>query len=561
MSRSLFDPLGVDQALYQYMTDRVIAGQTLYVDVWDQNLPGIIAIHWISTRLFGNSAFAFRLFDACWQVLTLVTLAALVRSHSRSWTTGLLAALLYSLAYYGYGYMQTGQREGFAVLPLLVALHAIVHGSSRNGRLTAGAAYFAAGVMCLLAFMIKPPLGLCYGVLWCWILAEACRDRHHASASWARFVGLTVGFLIALAGVAVLLAHLGILKETWRLLIRADMQGYVTSPGLIRSIAPELAVGVLAITGVGFARAFWSYRTAGHGAWKACLKDTHWMAVGIVAYCVFMTAYRWDCWRTYIVVPSLGLLLPAAGALAQAPWFGRARVWRGLMLVGVASFVALVMQGRFSPYQAMPMLACAAGLAAIEIADRWHILVTHSRQSAGWLAICLAAVTHTGVGLWWHQMTAFTTEPYVLAARSLDEHYDRVTKHKRKFPRHATTMRVARRVQELTPAGEPIVSLSADSRLLYYCARPSIDRLFYVIDLYAHFYPAQMRAIREHKPKVILACTPAAGRDSEDLSSIEKAIFDEAESTFGPEARCLREEYRLTEKIDDICLLQPKQVR
>ena len=45
LSRSLFDPIGFDQAAWQYATERVMAGDRMYVDVWDQNAPGVIGVH------------------------------------------------------------------------------------------------------------------------------------------------------------------------------------------------------------------------------------------------------------------------------------------------------------------------------------------------------------------------------------------------------------------------------------------------------------------------------------------------------------------------------------
>jgi hypothetical protein len=58
LSRSLFDPIGYDQAFWQYVTERVMAGERMYVDVWDQNAPGVLGIHALSTWLVGRSPLA-----------------------------------------------------------------------------------------------------------------------------------------------------------------------------------------------------------------------------------------------------------------------------------------------------------------------------------------------------------------------------------------------------------------------------------------------------------------------------------------------------------------------
>lgn len=554
LSRSVFDPLGDDQALFQFITDRVIAGQKMYVDVWEQNLPGIVAIHWLSSKLFGQTAIAFRCFDACWQALTLLALILIGYRAQKRWIGGILAALLYALAYYGLGYMQTGQREDFAVLLLLVAVHAVArpHSEREGGFVSVGLPYLVAGVMGCLVFMIKSPLGLCYGCLWCWTLAEAWKHRDQGRRAWAGLLGLTGGFVFAFLAVAALLVHLGWWHEFWRVLIRADMHDYAGGPDMIRSLIPELMIGALLIvilTGAGWLSRGFSWNS---DTWRRLA----WVPTCILAYVLLMTVYRWPLWRVFIVAPCMGLLLPAAGSIFSRGWTDRSRIGRICIMLAAAAMIALFIQGRFSPYQATPFLAFAAVLAAEELVAQWPRLNLGLREGA-WATVCLAAVMQMAVGLWGWSMTAFSREPYVLASMTLDEHYDRVTKHKLKYARHQTTAKVAQRVQELTNDHDPILLLFHDPRVFYYCQRPPVCRFMLILGEFRHKFPEIMDTTRERKPKVVLARTPQSCLGSDNLVAIQSAVFDEAEAVFGSAGHVIREHYRLTERIGEICLLQP----
>ena len=107
---SLLSPPGQDHGLYQYITERVIAGDRLYVDVWDQNTPGIVGVHWLATKLCGHTILYLRIFDALWQALTLAYIVLLGGRDAKRWNVGWLAAILYALAYYGMGYLQPPRR-------------------------------------------------------------------------------------------------------------------------------------------------------------------------------------------------------------------------------------------------------------------------------------------------------------------------------------------------------------------------------------------------------------------------------------------------------------------
>lgn len=578
LSRNLFDPIGYDQALYQYMAERIIAGERLYVDVWDQNGPGIVGIHWLSTHLVGSSPVALRVFDALWQALTLVALIGLAVRDGHRWLAGWLAAGLYVLSYYSMSYVHTGQREGFAVLPLLLMLHLLYsHASEARGApdpsqcdsaKTVPAGWwrpFLAGALGLFIFMIKTPLGLAFGAMWLYLAVQAIQRRRAGPSVLVPLAALTAGFLCA-AGIGVaLFMHMGSWDAFWGVLSRRDMPGYVRGPALIRSILPPLLAGCAGIVLLGFGRQAGRHTFSSEFAGSIGEIDTfpfsrllslRWCASAFFIFALLLSLRQWSEWR-HVWMVFAGLWIPATGSILLSDWRERGEIWRLCLLMGVAVTAAVILQGQFFLYHLPPMLALAAYLAATEIAD----LLRRPRDSvtarSAWASVCVACVVYLIVGQWWPTMSFVTARPYVLANHSLSDHYVSITKHKRSCPTYATTVRAAERIRELTSENEPMASLFHEARL-YYCARrPSVHKLIAMQSAYQHLFADYMQAIRDRKPKVVVARVPQHLRHSNDLQAIQAAVFDEAEAFFGPPGRAIRELYRATELIDDLCLLQP----
>ncbi len=560
LSRSLFDPPGFDHGLYQYITERVMAGERMYVDVWDQNLPGIIGIHWLASVLVGRSPVALRVFDAGWQLLTLIALVALCVRDGRRWQVGWLAAALYVLAYYGLGYVNTAQREGFAVLPLLLAAHAIAPAGPRGtpGPLV-GARHLFAGIMGLAAFALKPPLGLCFGILWLLTLSESWRRRGEGRPAWAGITALTAGFTLAAAAGVGLVVRLGWWDGFWPVLTRRDVPGYIHGVDIIRAVVPYGVAGLAVIGCVA-----WCLRPSRNDRHPVPGQLQSWgwariLTVGAVIFGLLVTVERWPAWQQTFVRLA-GLLLPALGAVLLSRWRQRSRIWRVNALLAGASFAALVWQGWFYLYHYPPLLAFAAYLAANEMVDRFKRFNEISPPARIWGVACLAGAAHLAVSTWGWTMTFYTRSPYVLADATLAEHYTRVTKHKTRFPTYETTAQVAERVRALTTESDPIACLLDEPRIYWLSQRPAVYPLVRMQDCYSHKFPGLLRAVCDRMPKVVLARIPRAFRDTTDHGAIQSAVFKELTRYFGPPARMIRQRYRITEIINnDVCILEPGQ--
>jgi len=513
----------------------------------------------LSIVLFGRSELSFRVFDACWQLLVLGTLLSLAVRDGRQWHVGWLAVTLYVLAYYGLGYTDTGEREGFAVLPMLLAAHAVTSTEGRGLRGTI--VYGFGGVMGFAVFVIKPPLGLCFGVLWLQALAEAWHRRREGWAALTGSAALTAGFVISAAAAVALLMRLGWWSSYWPILVRKEIPApIVLGPWQILEMMPRVAAAAVLI---GLALSFGLLlmpRGIGPGrpgtAWlRGALRS---LIVGAVVFALLLTILYWARWRA-VFLRVAGLVIPALGAGLVCTWYGRSRVWRTVMLLGCASFGAILLQGNFNTYQFHPVLAAASYLAAHELIHGLRRFHTDPQSARVWTAVCLAGIAHLGTCHWWRKMTACTTAPYVLAHTTLQDHYANVTRNKTHVASYKTVRRVARRIQALTAENEPIACLFLANRIYLFSQRPPVHGMIYIHDDYRQFHPELMHTIGRRRPKVVLArVTPGLGNTT-DLAAIESAVFDKLEEFFGPEARVIRDHYRIAEIIDDVCILQNRE--
>lgn len=121
--KHLLVPLNPDNDTYHAMAWQLYEyGRLPYLGSWDQNFPGVVYLHWLSISFFGNSAVGFRALDAIFHLAN----ALLLFSLTRRWFTpkiSALAAILYVLYYTHDSYWLAGQRDGFAVTFILLALY------------------------------------------------------------------------------------------------------------------------------------------------------------------------------------------------------------------------------------------------------------------------------------------------------------------------------------------------------------------------------------------------------------------------------------------------------
>ena len=122
----LLRPSGPDLATFDYIGWRLTQGDTLYVDVIEQNFPGAIFLHTLSNILFGQQLWAFRVLDLALLVIGCGGLYTLARLGGAA-TSRFIVIPLYQSIYVAFGVWLDGHRDMVATHLLLVigALQAV----------------------------------------------------------------------------------------------------------------------------------------------------------------------------------------------------------------------------------------------------------------------------------------------------------------------------------------------------------------------------------------------------------------------------------------------------
>lgn len=205
---SVVQPAGGDQGLYGYAGQRILAGDVMYRDMWDQKPPGIAALYAFLWRVWPRESVV----PASDLAAAALVAALLVVLGRRRYSThiGCGAAALFLL--FGDPYLQRlsgiyvrGQCEPFMALAITACLVLLADRNRRRGHL------FAAGVALAAAFWLKYnaaayalPVAL---AAWAWN-----RDRGWRPAAVdLGWVGL--GFAAVAAGVLAYFAATGALLD------------------------------------------------------------------------------------------------------------------------------------------------------------------------------------------------------------------------------------------------------------------------------------------------------------------------------------------------------------
>ena len=218
---SLTHPAGGDQSLYLYSGQRILAGDTPYLDVWDQKPPGIMFVYAALWRIWPHESVvaAADLVAAALTAWLLVVLGRRLFSASVGMGTAAVFLLLGDPSLQRLGGLNVrAQCETFIVLAVALALVLVTAPRRRSWHLVLGGASFA--VACWLkynAIAYALPLAL----------ALVFRGPHGADEPkrpWPPLALVAVG----IGGVALMgLGHFavrGALGDLWRATIGYNLQ-------------------------------------------------------------------------------------------------------------------------------------------------------------------------------------------------------------------------------------------------------------------------------------------------------------------------------------------------
>jgi len=206
LSPLLTYPFGRDQGVFAAAADILARGGVPYRDIWDVKPPGIFYLYSASFSLFGRSVAAPRMLDLIWTLATAISIWSIGR-RLLSPIAGAAGALFFLLRYVaGNSFWNTTQPDGFASLPLVLAVAALIGAEQRRSNRLA----LISGALVALAILLKSTLGVFLALP---LLALLAADRERPRPRLLRFVSYLLGCLLVLAFVAALIWRAGAFKD------------------------------------------------------------------------------------------------------------------------------------------------------------------------------------------------------------------------------------------------------------------------------------------------------------------------------------------------------------
>jgi hypothetical protein len=212
-SCTLTYPFNNDNALYAYMADLALKGHLPYIGSWDQNFPGIVAVHALQILVSGRSPLAFHIFDI---VVQLFGSFFLIKIGERLYDirAGMLAAVLSSLYYVQQGFWVACERDTYVSIMLLAAFYFALDTKKP----------FIVGLLCSLTLLFRPTYAPYTAIFLVWYpFNRSLTIKGISRNSIAVFIAGTAFPTIALL---ILYATLGGLKDFWDATILFNLKIY-----------------------------------------------------------------------------------------------------------------------------------------------------------------------------------------------------------------------------------------------------------------------------------------------------------------------------------------------
>jgi len=222
-------PFNNDNALYAYMADLALNGHLPYIGSWDQNFPGIVAVHAVQILVSGRSPLAFRIFDIALQ-LTGSFLLIKIGERLYDIRAGMLAAVLASLYYVQQGFWMSGERDTYVSIMLLAAFYFAL--DKRKPLLV--------GILCSLAFLFRPTYAPYEAIFGAWFIIRFSNTKREGWGTqplqlgvspprqWrhTQFGKFVIGTTILPIAVILLYASNSGLKDFWEATILFNLKVY-----------------------------------------------------------------------------------------------------------------------------------------------------------------------------------------------------------------------------------------------------------------------------------------------------------------------------------------------
>jgi len=155
-SHSLLYPYGRDQSVYAYVAQVILDGGVPYKDVFHFKPPAVDFLCALSFLLFGKQMIGIRIFDLLWQTITALFICAITNKVFRSKYGGTISAVIYLFIYYSNNFWHTAQSDGFLSLPLTLSILFCLVAMEKRGFFSWG----CVGFILSLAFLFKYSVGI-----------------------------------------------------------------------------------------------------------------------------------------------------------------------------------------------------------------------------------------------------------------------------------------------------------------------------------------------------------------------------------------------------------------
>lgn len=219
-----FNPLTTDSGVFAYCGARMLAGDVLYRDCWDNKPPAVYLIDAAVVALGGQNPWAIWWFQLLWTTASSAAICFVVwRAWRNGWAAAFSTLLFIGTALTNFYYTGGNLTENYLLLPLALTAGALLAGL-RSGRLRWMAVI---GALTAFAVLLKPTyFGMGAAAALTVLLFYFVRRQ------WARGLkqlgAFLLGLILPLALVALIFWRLGALADLWFAVFQHNV-GYVES--------------------------------------------------------------------------------------------------------------------------------------------------------------------------------------------------------------------------------------------------------------------------------------------------------------------------------------------
>ncbi len=338
---NLHFPFVADQVVALIAAKTLQSGGTLYVDFWDNKMPGLFWFYWAAGELFGYSEFGVHLLELLWMACFSIVLMTGLRSYFfHSWLSSVAAIAVVGIYFVAAESFQLTQLEILIGLPAFLSAWLAIRARSTTKKIIVYG--FLSGVFAGITVCFKLVLAPLFVFFW---LVSTVALLHERSSELVKRLFLiwgavTVGVVLVIVAVVVKFYLDGALKELY-------WTAFVYPPAALQSSPPAPLYRLLS-SATYFASyyATWSLFivVALLHWWRSDRRNylttmmVGWLVVGSVL--ILIQKFSWWAYHFYILFPPAGILgvrgldLAAKYLHSAAPSIRiRPMVWTLLLLI------------------------------------------------------------------------------------------------------------------------------------------------------------------------------------------------------------------------------------